>query len=428
MVQQSRGFRQQAGQWSASLVGALTLVLTACSQAPDSPQGSAQASRSDRPVVVDVAIAKAAEGEARTYTGTTKPVQQVSLRSQAEGQLLNLAADIGDIVQQGQPLATLDSSLLQTDLGEAQAELAARQFEVAQAEAQLADIRTLIEQARVRLQQAENDAQRLQSLASKGAISTQEAERAQTTLMTAQQAFQSAQEQLRTRQQAVSAAQQRVAAQDAMVQQSQRRLSYATLAAPLTATVLERLAEPGDLVQPGQAVLTLGNMNEIHVRVEVVDTNRQDFVLGQPALITLDALPGETFTGRVTRISPMADSASRLIPVEITLTNSNNRIGSGMLARVVPANDRTNAILVPQSALETAEGADNQLFVLTQTDDTLTVEPRTVQIGQMTNNQVEILSGLAPGEEYVIRNNGPLKPGQTVQKSLTSESFQVGEE
>jgi HlyD family secretion protein len=422
MVQQSRGFKQHPGQWSAGLVGALTILLTACSQAPDSSQGAAQASRSESPVVVDVAIAKPAEGEARTYTGTTQPVQQVSLRSQAEGQLLNLTVDIGDAVQQGQSLATLDSSLLQTDLGEAQAELAARQFEVAQAEAQLADIRTLIEQARVRLQQAENDAQRLQSLASKGAISTQEAERAQTTLQTAQQAFQSAQEQLRTRQQAVSAAQQRVAAQDAMVQQSQRRLSYATLSAPLTATVLERLAEPGDLVQPGQAVLTLGNMNEIHVMVDVADTNRQDFVLGQPALVTLDAIPGETFTGRVTRISPVADSASRLIPVEITLTNSSNRIGSGMLARVVPANARTNAILVPQSALETAEGADNQLFVITQTDDTLTVEPRTVQIGQTNNNQVEILSGLAPGEAYVVRSNDPLEPGQMVQKSLTSES------
>ena len=72
-------------------------------------------------------------------TGTTQPVQQVSLRSQAEGQLLSLAVDVGDPIQQGQSLANLDSSLLQTDLGEAQAELAARQFEVAQAEAQLAD-------------------------------------------------------------------------------------------------------------------------------------------------------------------------------------------------------------------------------------------------------------------------------------------------
>lgn len=421
MVRRSLGSRRRSHVWPGYVLSGL-LFTSACSQAPKSNQAAAQGQAEDQPVVVDVAIAKSAEGDARTYTGTTQPVQQVSLRSQAEGQLLSLSADVGDPIQQGQTLATLDSSLLQADLGEAQAELAARQFEVAQAEAQLADIRTLIEQARVRLQQAENDAQRLQSLASKGAISTQEAERAQTTLKTAQQAFQSAQEQLRTRQQAVSAAQQRVAAQSAMVQQSQRRLSYATLSAPITAIVLERLAEPGDLIQPGQAVLTLGNLNEIQVMVEVADTNRNDFMLGQPATITLDALPGETFTGRVTRISPVADSASRLIPIEITLPNSNNRIGSGMLARVIPASGRTTAILVPQSALETTAGSANQLFVISATDDTVTVESRTVQIGQTRNNRVEILSGLSLGEEYVIRSNSPLEPGQTVQKSLTSES------
>lgn len=421
IVRQFQPLTPGSSHWSGYLLVGVLAMATGCSQAPEPPQTTAEAT-SNQPVVVDVAIANPSEGDARTYTGTTQPVQQVSLRSQAEGQLLSLTVDIGDTVQPGQVLATLDSSLLQADLGEAQAELAARQFEVAQAEAQLADIRTLIEQARVRLQQADNDFQRLQSLANQGAVSTQEAERAQTTLQTAQQAFQSAQEQLRTRQQAVAAAQQRVAAQDAMVQQAQRRLGYATLSAPLTATVLERQAEPGDLIQPGQAILTLGNLNEIQVMVNVADSNRQDFRLGQSPTITLDALPGETFTGRVSRISPVADSTSRLIPVEITLANPNNRIGSGMLARVVPANARTNAVLVPQSALETAEGADNQLFVITATDDTITVEARTVQLGQTANNQVEILSGLAPGEEYVIRSNSPLAPGQAVQRSLTSES------
>lgn len=422
MARQFQGLRRPSNQWPGYVLVGVMALTAACSRASETPQ-TPEVSADGPPVVVDVAIAKPYEDNARAYTGTTQPTQQVSLRSQVEGQLLNLTADIGDVVQQGQTLATLDSSLLQTDLGEARAELAARQFEVAQTEAQLADIRTLIEQARVRLQQAENDAQRLQSLASKGAISTQEAEQAQTTLKTAQQAFQSAQEQLRTRQQAVSAAQQRVAAQAAMMQQAQSRLAYATLTAPLTATVLERLAEPGDLIQPGQAVLTLGNLNEIHVMVEVADINRQDFLLGQPATITLDALPGETFTGQVTRISPVADSASRLIPVEITLANSNNRIGSGMLARVTPASSTTRTVFIPQSALETAEDTENQIFVLRlgEDEETITVEPRTVQIGQTANSQVEILSGLSPGEEYVVRSNEPLKPGQTVRRSLTSE-------
>lgn len=421
MVRQISSLMRGVSPWSAYVLAGLIGLTPACSQSPDSSHAAAEASRNQIPVV-DVAVAQPTDGDARIYSGTTRPVQQVSLRSQAEGQLLNLSVDVGDTVQQGQTLGALDSSLLQTNLGEAQAELAARQFEVAQAEAQLADIRTLIEQARVRLQQAENDAQRLQSLANKGAISTQEAEQAQTTLGTAQQALQSAQEQLRTRQQAVAAAQQRVVAQSAMVQQAQRRFSYATLTAPINATVLERLAEPGDLVQPGQAVITLGDLSQIHVMVDVVDSNRQDFILGQSVSVQLDALSGQTFTGQVTRISPLANSTSRLIPVEITLANPDTRIGSGMLARVSQTNPDSETVLIPQSALETAEGADNQIFVITETGDTVFVEPRTVEVGQRANNQVEVLSGLSPGEEYVLRSSSPLEPGVAVQRSLKSEA------
>jgi HlyD family secretion protein len=423
MTHQRRAPGQRRIRWSGyALATTLTFSGVACSQVDQAAAPEAAEAQSEQPVVVDVAVAEVADEEGRVYTGTTEPLQQVSLRSQAEGQLLNLNVDVGDTVQQGQTLGTLDNTLLQTAVGEAEAELAARQFEVARAEAELADIRTLIEQARARLQQAQNDAQRLQSLAGQGAISTQEAEQAQTTLKTAQQAFQSAQEQLRTRQQAVSAAQQRVTAQQAMVQQAQKRLSYATLSAPMTGLVLERLAEPGDLIQPGQAVVSLGDMSEIHVITEVADNNRQEFNLGQSVSVQMDAFPGETFSGRITRISPVADTTSRLIPVEITLPNPDNRIGSGLLARVSHSSDQSSPILIPQSALEINEGNENQIFVISTTDPETIVEARTIQIGERTTGQVEILSGLSPGELYVTRSSQPLEPGQVVEKSLVSES------
>jgi HlyD family secretion protein len=416
-----RRIRRQPAWPGYAVAVAVACLGVGCSQPqqPASP-GNAEA-RGESPAVVDVATAQPANGDGRVYTGTTEPVQQVSLRSQAEGQLLSLAVDVGDSVQPGQTLGSLDNTLLQTALGEAEAELAARQFEVARAEAELADMRTLIEQARVRLQQASNDAQRLQSLASQGAISTQEAEQAQTTLETAQQGFQSANEQLRTRQQAIAAAQQRVTAQQAIVQQARKRLTYATLSTPLNGVVLERLADPGDLIQPGQAVLTIGDMAEIHVITEVADRNRQEFNLGQSVAVQLDAFPGETFNGRVTRISPVADSTSRLIPIEITLANPGNRIGSGLLARISPTPTQTTTVLVPRSALEINEGSNNQLFLVSTTDDQTIVTARTVQIGERTQNRVEILSGLAPGEPYVLRSNQPLETGQVVEKSLVSE-------
>jgi len=414
-----------SGMAGLLLLGGVAIATVACGQSTESTaraQTEQGGERETGTVVVDIAVAAAADENARVYTGTTRPVRQVSLRSQAEGRLLGLTADVGDSVQQGQVVGRLDNVLLQTVVGEAQAELAARQFEVAQAEAELADIRTSIEDSRVRLQQASNDSQRLQALATQGAVSAQAAEQAQTTLRTAEQALASSQEQVRTRQQAVSAAQQRVEAQRSILRETQQRLSFANLTASLTGVVLERVAEPGDLVLPGEAVLTLGDLSQVLVVIEVADNNLSSFSLGQSLNLAIDAFRGETFTGTVTRISPVADSTSRLLPIEITVANPGGRIGSGLLARVTGSGGQSpNAVLVPESALEAAEDSDSQIFVVTETDGNSVVEARAVQVGDRADGQVAILSGLNPGEQYVVRSSQPLEAGQTVEPSLTSE-------
>ncbi|MBE9136389.1 efflux RND transporter periplasmic adaptor subunit [Nodosilinea sp. LEGE 07088] len=401
-------------------VGGVAIATVACGK-PVEPVAQAQAERDAGPAVVDVAVAAAAEDSSRVYTGTTRPVRQVSLRSQAEGHLLALSLDVGDAVAQGQLVGTLDDVILQTAVGEAQAELAAREFEVAQAEAELADIRTAIEEARVRLQQARNDAQRLETLASQGAVSTQVAEQAQTTLVTADQALQSSQAQVRTRQQAIAAAQQRVEAQRSILRETQQRLSFTNLTATLSGVVLERLAEPGDLVLPGEAVLSLGDLSQVLVVTEVADSALGEFQVGQSVELQIDAFPGEAFTGQVTRISPVADSASRLLPVEITIANPGSRVGSGLLARVTSSGSQSEAVVIPEGALGNGDSGANQVFVVTQTDGQAVVEARRVQVGDRTDGQVTLIAGMSPGEQYVVRSSQPLKTGQSVELSLTSE-------
>lgn len=425
MADQRIDGRCRVGLWSGYLLlGALAVLGTGCGQLREpSAMAQPQQGQGDRPVVVDIATAESAGEESRVYTGTTRPSRQVSLRSQAEGRLLSLSLDVGDAVQQGQVVGTLDSTLLQTSVGEAQAELAARQFEVTRSEAELADIRTSIEDARVQLQQARNDFQRLEQLASQGAVAAQEAERAQTEVRVAEQALRSAEEQVRTRQQSVSAAQQRVEAQRAILRQNQERLTFSNLNAPLSGIVLERLVEPGDLVLPGDAVLSLGDLSEIQVMIEVADSNLSDFNLGQPAQVRFDAIPGEVFSGSVTRISPVADGTSRLLPVEITLSNPGGRIGSGLLARVTSApGGTTSAITVPQSALSEGSNGEDQVFVVTESGEGLQVEARSVRVGDRSDGQATILAGLASGDRYVVRSSQPLESGQIVEPSLLSES------
>lgn len=415
---------------------ALGILIFAAGCSTNTPPGSSNSVRSqpasdsqdDGVIVVDVGVAQpGTSGNGITYTGTTEPVQDVSLRSQTEGQLLNLRVDVGDQVQAGEVLGQLDADLLNTTVAEAEAEFAAREFLVTQAQAEVADAQAQVERAIAELQQAQADAARLQSLSADGAIPEQTAEQAQTAVRTAEQAVQSAEQLVRTREQAIAAAERRVASQQAILNQARERLSHATLTSPLSGTVLVRLADPGDLIQPGQEVLQLGDLSEIHVIVQVADRDRGQIQVGQPADIQFDAFPGQTFSGRVTRISPVADATARLIPIEITLSNPGQLIGSGLIARVnFAAAGTQQAIRVPQSALALGEAENtedsNTLFILVENDNQATAQPRQVTVGDRSNGQIEILSGLEAGEPYIIRSNRPITPGQPVKRSLLSES------
>ncbi|MGQ4646998.1 efflux RND transporter periplasmic adaptor subunit [Lyngbya aestuarii] len=396
------------------------------------PRGEASSSPS-----VDVAIAKTGVlQEPLDYTGTTRPVREVSLRSRTEGRLLSLGVDTGDSVKRGQILARLDDNLLLTAVSEAKAELAALQSEVSRAQTQVSNARAQAEQARLELEQAKVDAARQQSLAIKGAIAKQQAELGQTAAATAQQNLLAVTEQIATEQQAVAAARERVTAQQAVVAQNQERQSYALLASPITGVVLERVTEPGNLITAGSEVLRLGDFSRVKVVVPVSELELANIRVGQSVTVSLDAFAGESFSGEVSRISPAADSAARQVPIEVTIPNNGGRIGSGLLARVNFASDTASQVVIPRTALQVAgkpgnNRARNQeessqtteatVFVVTGEGTKATVQARQVQLGDQANNQVEIISGLQPGERFVARSSKSLKDGEAVVLSVLSE-------
>ncbi len=435
------------------------------------------ARRSERPggsTSVEVAIANTAVlQEPLKYIGNTQPVRKVSLSAQVEGRLLSLQVNVGDAVKQGQIVARLDDASLVTSVSQAQAELAALQSEVARAQNQVRDAQASAEQAKVELQQAQVDAARRQSLYSSGAIPQQQAELAQTAAATAQQRLSSATAKIATEQQAVEAAQGRVAAQRAVVAQAKERQSNALLVSPITGVVWEKVSEPGNLVQPGGDVLRIADFSSVNVVVPVSELEVSNIREGQSVQVSLDAFPNEELTGRVTRISPAADAAARQIPVEITIPNSNGRIGSGLFARVNFASRTTARVVVPQTALQEAGepgnrssrggapvpaleqasnpkfnspakgippdkegergGIQNQksseatVFVVTGKGAEAKVQARRVQVGTRANGKVEILSGLQPGEQFVVKSSKPLKDGETVRLSVLSKTSEKQE-
>lgn len=392
---------------------------------------------------VDAAIARTGViQEAPTYIGTTKAYREVSLRSQVEGRLLNLAVNVGDPVLQGQILAQLDEAILLTAVTQAQAELAARESEVARAQTQVSNAKAKAEQVRVELQQAKANAGRREFLSREGAISKQDAELAQTAVKSTEQSLLAALEQISTEEQAVAAARGRVAAQKAIVAQTKERQTYSRIISPIKGVVIERVSEPGNLVQPGGEILKLGDFSRVKVVVPVSELELSNIRIGQSVQIQLDAFANETFNGSVSRISPAADATARLVPVEIIIANNNGKIGSGLLARVSFSRLTQPRVIIPQTALSVAgergRGAGEQgsrgdsspstqnsslstIFIVTGEGKEAKVSARQVQTGDRMNGKVEILSGLNQGERYVVRSGKPLKNGETVRLSILSE-------
>ncbi|MBO3460939.1 efflux RND transporter periplasmic adaptor subunit [Aetokthonos hydrillicola Thurmond2011] len=398
-------------------------------------QSSSKVQQADNVKPVDAVIARTGLlRQQPQYIGTTVPFRTVSLRSQAEGQLLSLNVDVGDAVKYGQLIGQLDDALLKTALNQAEAQLATLNSEVAQAIAQVSNARVEVERLRLIQVQAEADSQRQQLLSKQGAISLQTAEKARTESLTADQAVRAAQERVRTQQQAVRAAQNRLTVQKSVIAQAKERRSYAQLTSPITGVVLAKSTEPGNLLQPGNEVLRIGDFRSVKVLLQVSEKELSNVRLGQSVQVRLDALPNQTYVGKVIRISPDADATARLVPVEVMISNSQGKIGSGLLARVNFNSQAQQRVIVPEIAIQQLGGqgqgsntsslqnSQGRVFVVTQTEGKTAVKARSVRLGERADGKVEILSGLQTGERFVTRSGKPLQDGDRVRLSILSES------
>ncbi|MEL6813769.1 MAG: efflux RND transporter periplasmic adaptor subunit [Cyanobacteria bacterium J06598_3] len=388
----------------------------------------------NRPISVETAIAETgALAGVLTYTGTTRPAQQVTLKAQVSGTVIDLLVDVGDQVAQGRLIAQLDGDLQTTNVNQAQAELSARRAATVQAEVSIQDAQATVGQAQATYDQARLDAERLRQLADQGAISLQEAEAAELAANNAQQAVVSAQAQVAAQQQAVAAAADQTDAQQALVVQTQQQLARADLRSPLTGVVLSRQVDIGDFVESGDTVLELGDLRNLEVTVQVSALEIGQLQVEQPVRVGLDAFPEEgSIAGQVARIAPVADVTSRLVPVQVSLPNVDGRVGSGLLARVTFASGAQDRVVVPESALNLSDGAGEgggegggkagaAVFVVEGSGEQAKAIARPVRVGESRQNRVEILSGLSPGETFVVQSDRPLTPGQAVRLSILSE-------
>ena len=184
-----------------------------------------------------------------------------------------------------------------------------------------------------------------------------------------------------------------------------------TLISPVNGVVTARNYDPGDVA--GQLpILTIESINPVKVKVNVSETYYNQVVKGMPAEVLVDALAGEVFRGSVSLIYPTLDPVSHTFTVEISVSNSDQRLRPGMFARV-RMNFGTNErpLLSDRAVLKQVGSNDRYVFVERDGKAIYTL----VQLGVRIDDKYEIVSGLNEGDRVIVHGNTNLIDGAEVE-------------
>ena len=166
---------------------------------------------------------------------------------------------------------------------------------------------------------------------------------------------------------------------------------------PASGIVTEKMALNGMYVKPGMTLYKIADLSKVWVLVDIYENELPWIKTGQMAELTLASLPGEVFQGKVTYIYPYLNGQSRTATIRIELDNKKGQFKPGMYANVAFSVPATEGLLVPESAVLDS-GLQQVAFVAKAGGR---FEPRVITVGLRFNNEVQVLSGLAEGEEVV---------------------------
>jgi HlyD family secretion protein len=388
--------------WSSIAAGVLALVVTGVLIASSSgtkidPSKLAKVEKGD--------LAKSV-----VATGKIEPITKVEIKSKASGIVKKLYVDYGDKVKKGQTLAELDKEEIQARVAQARAQLEASSaslngthadLERAKVDAEGPDV-PLLKRAYVRAQ----------GMAKEGVVSASALDDAQKNYEMSLNKQNVSKAQLQVLQAKIGQAQGQVAQDRANLKQLEEQLGYTTIESPIDGIILSRDVEIGDAVSSilvlgssATLVMTLGDTSEVYVKGKVDESDIGKVYLGQPARIKVESFKDKTFTGKVTKISPMGVEKDNVTTFEVRVSINNPE---GVLKAMMTAN--AEIILEEhKGVLQIPEGSiiyDKDKKASVEVPDPKAKEGKrklAVNIGISNGAKTELLQGLKEGDQVVLQ-------------------------
>jgi RND family efflux transporter MFP subunit len=335
--------------------------------------------------VVSVSVTPVRSGSIREeieITGALKPKEQVDVTAQVTGRVTNITLQVGDFVKQGQLIAQLEDA----ELGQ----------QVRRAEAAQGIVRATQQQRQAELANAKADLERAKKLVDAGLVSRQEYE----TKLTAYRVIES--------QIALTGAQ----ADQALAERRelQLRMQQMRIVSPMSGYIAQRFVDVGAVVGPSTPIVKVVNLSTLVTVANVPERQVSKLRVGSRAIVNVDAFGDRAFEGRIARIAPVLDPATRSASVEVEIPNASGALRAEMFARVkLDLGVERQTLLIPRDAL-VYRGQQPGVYVV----EARRPEFRGIETGATQGQQIEVLSNLAAGTKVVNRGAAMLTEGDQI--------------
>jgi HlyD family secretion protein len=343
-------------------------------------------------------------------TGKIEPITKVEVKSKASGIVKKLYVEYGDRVKKGQLLAELDKEEIQARVDQARAQVEASSASLNASRADLA--RSKVDAEGPDVPTLKRAYERAQGMAKQGVVSAQALDDAQRNYELALNKQNVAKAQIQVLQAKIGQAEAQLAQDRANLKQLEEQLSYTTIESPLDGIVLSRDVEVGDAVSSilvlgstATLVMTLGDTSEVYVKGKVDESDIGKVYLGQPARIKVESYKDKTFTGKVTKISPMGVEKDNVTTFEVRVSINNPE---GMLKAMMTANaeiildEHKNVLQIPEGSIM----YDKDKNASVEVPDPRGKEGKrkiAVNIGISNGAKTELLKGLKEGDQVVLQ-------------------------
>jgi RND family efflux transporter MFP subunit len=288
----------------------------------------------------------------QTYLGTFEPVRENKIASEGQGKVIKVGVSEGQYVKEGQLIAKLDDEMMNLQM----------------------------ESMQISLEGQQKDVSRYTNLSKTDAAPAVQLEKAE----------------LGTR------------ATQAQMNQIKKQIRSTTITAPFSGIVTMRMFDLGSVVTPGVPLVQLTDISSLKLGVNVPERDLKNFAVGQSLTVESDVNPGVKFNGRIVEIAAKGD-ASHNFTVKV-LVASKNTLRAGMYGSVSKINNlASNALTIPRIAL-VGSPKDGKVYVVENGKAVL----KTFSAGVITDEYVEVISGLSGNEEVVISGQINLKDGDKV--------------